>query len=77
MDMILFRVSIQRLLVIQVRSKWNGEGFLLECLDPLSFSNTPSIPFSISFCKSIDLFPLGINSKLPVLCMEAEGSIVY
>ena len=35
--------------------------FSLECLNPLSFSNSPSTPFSISFCKNINLFPQGVT----------------
>lgn len=70
MDMILFRVSIQRFLVIPMRSKWDGESFPLECPNPLSFSNSPSTPFSISFCKNINLFPQGVNCG----CLHLHGS---
>lgn len=75
MDMILFRVSIQRFLVIPMRSKWDGESFPWECPNPLSFWNSPSTPFSISFCKNINLFPQGVSCGCLHYAWKLEGRL--
>ena len=75
MDMILFRVSVQRFLVIPMRSKWDDESFPLECPNPLSFRNSRSTPFSISFCKTIDLFPQGVNCGCLHYAWRLEGRL--
>ena len=39
----------------------------------LSFSNSPSTPFSISFCKNINLFPQGVNCGCLHYTWKLEG----
>ena len=64
MDIIIFRMSIQRLLVIPMRSKWNAESFPLECPNPLSFSNNPAAATAAG--KSLQ--------SCPTLCDPIDGS---